>query len=170
MQPLPRFLQALDIPADMVPIEALAKEGVVMDLRQLTPNLAVSPQISTEDVPLLAQSGFKTLINNRPDDEIGAVDHEAMAQAAADAGMSYHYLPFTPGHITPDLIQGFAAALEGERPAVAYCRSGNRSTVLWALSQSGRQSEDELLSTAADAGYDLSGIVPLMRSLAGSRD
>ncbi|WP_207102957.1 TIGR01244 family sulfur transferase [Paracoccus shandongensis] len=139
-----------------------------MDLRQLTPNLAVAPQIALEDVPLLAASGFKTLINNRPDDEAGAVDHQLMAQAAADAGMSYHYLPFTPGQITPDLIQGFAEALEGQKPALAYCRSGNRSTVLWALSQSGKQSESELLSTAAEAGYDLSGIVPLMRSLAGN--
>ena len=140
-----------------------------MDLRQLTSNLAVAPQISVEDVPLLAQSGFRTLINNRPDDEIGAVDHEAMAQAAADAGMAYHYLPFRPGHITPDLIQGFAAALDGDKPALAYCRSGNRSTVLWALSQAGKQSEGELLATAAKAGYDLSGIVPMLRSLAGNR-
>ena len=139
-----------------------------MDLRQLTPNLAVAPQIALEDVPLLAASGFKTLINNRPDDEAGAVDHQLMAQAAADAGMAYHYLPFTPGQITPDLIQGFAEALDGQKPALAYCRSGNRSTVLWSLSQSGKQSEGELLSTAADAGYDLSGIVPLMRSLAGN--
>lgn len=139
-----------------------------MDLRQLTPNLAVSPQIGLDDVALLARSGFKTLINNRPDTEDGAVDHDLMAKAAAEAGMTYHYLPFVPGQVTPDLIQGFADALEGDKPAVAYCRSGNRSTVLWALSQSGKQSEGELLRTAADAGYDLAGVVPLMRSLAGA--
>lgn len=144
-------------------------KGLAMDLRQLTSNLAVSPQIAIEDVPLLAQSGFRTLINNRPDNEDGAVDHTVMAQAAADAGMTYHYLPFTPGQITPDLIQGFADALEGHKPAIAYCRSGNRSTVLWALSQAGKQSEAEVLTTASDAGYDLSGVVPLMRSLAGDR-
>ena len=139
-----------------------------MDLRQLTPNLAVSSQIGLDDVALLARSGFRTLINNRPDAEDGAIDHELVAKAAAEAGMAYHYLPFVPGQVTPDLIQGFAAALDGAKPAVAYCRSGNRSTVLWALSQSGRQSEAELLQTAADAGYDLSGVVPLMRSLAGA--
>ncbi|TBN41280.1 TIGR01244 family phosphatase [Paracoccus subflavus] len=139
-----------------------------MDLRQLTPNLAVSSQIELEDVALLARSGFRTLINNRPDTEDGAIDHDLIAKAAAEAGMAYHYLPFFPGQVTPDLIQGFASALDGAKPAVAYCRSGNRSTVLWALSQSGKQSESELLQTAADAGYDLSGIVPLMRSLAGA--
>lgn len=139
-----------------------------MDLRQLTPNLAVSPQIALDDVPVLARSGFRTLVNNRPDAEDGAIDHDLFAKAAAEAGMAYHYLPFTPGQVTPDLIQGFAAALEGDKPAVAFCRSGTRSTILWALTQAGRQSEDELLRTAADAGYDLSGIVPLMRSLAGA--
>ena len=139
-----------------------------MDLRQLTPNLAVSPQIDLSDVALLAESGFKTLINNRPDDEEGAIDHSLIAQAAKDAGMEYHYLPFRPGQITSDLIQGFAAALEGPKPAIAFCRSGNRSTVLWALGQSGKLSEAEVLNTAAQAGYDLSGVVPLMRSLAGA--
>ena len=139
-----------------------------MDLRQLTPNLAVSPQINPSDVALLARSGFKTLINNRPDNEAGAVDHQLMAQAAADAGMEYRYLPFRPGQITPDRIQGFADALDGARPAIAFCRSGNRSTVLWALAQAGKLSESEVLETAARAGYDLSGVVPLMRSLAGA--
>lgn len=139
-----------------------------MDLRQLTPNLAVSPQIDLDDVAVLARSGFKTLINNRPDDEDGAVDHEVMAKAAADSGMEYHYLPFRPGQVTPDLIQGFAAALEGPKPAIAYCRSGNRSTVLWALAQAGKLSEAEVLGTAAQAGYDLSSVVPLMRSLSGA--
>lgn len=139
-----------------------------MDLRQLTPNLAVSPQIELGDVPVLARSGFRTLINNRPDTEDGAIDHDLIARAAAEAGMSYHYLPFTQGQLTPDLIEGFSAALDGDKPAVAFCRSGTRSTILWALSQSGKQSERELLQTAADAGYDLSGVVPLMRSLAGA--
>lgn len=138
-----------------------------MDLRQLTPNLAVSPQIDLEDIAVLARSGFRTLINNRPDTEDGAIDHDVVARAAAAAGMTYHYLPFLPGQVTPDLIQGFSAALDGDKPALAFCRSGTRSTILWALSQSGKQSERELLRTAADAGYDLSGVVPLMRSLAG---
>ena len=54
-----------------------------MDLRQLSPTLAVSPQIMPEDVPVLAEAGFKVLVNNRPDDEVGPeIDHDVMAQAA----------------------------------------------------------------------------------------
>ena len=35
-----------------------------MDLRQINPDLAVSPQILPEDVRALAEAGFKVLINN----------------------------------------------------------------------------------------------------------
>lgn len=109
-----------------------------MDLRQLTPDLAVSPQIRPEDVPKLAEAGFKVLINNRPDDEVDAsLDHQTMAGAAEAAGLRYHYLPFQPGHITPELIAGFAEATAGPAPTLAYCRSGNRCTVLWALLRPG---------------------------------
>lgn len=118
-------------------------------------------------MPLLAEAGFKTLINNRPDDEVDAtIDHQRMQAAAAEAGMEYHYLPFSPGQVTPELIEGYAKALTGARPVVAYCRSGNRSTVLWALANAGRLPQDDLLKTAAEAGYDLTPVLPLIASLA----
>ncbi|RNF35807.1 TIGR01244 family sulfur transferase [Paracoccus methylarcula] len=138
-----------------------------MDLRQLSPGLAVSPQILPEEVSRLAEAGFKVLVNNRPDEEIEPeIDHEAMASVAEAAGMAYHYLPFHPGQITPALISDFAAAISGQSPVIAYCRSGNRCTVLWALTQAGKRPESEILETAAKAGYDLSSIRPLLASLA----
>lgn len=138
-----------------------------MDLRQLSPTLAVSPQIQPEDVAALAAAGFKVLVNNRPDEEIDAsLDHDAMAAAAAQAGMTYHYLPFHPGQITPQLITDFTAATAGRGPVIAYCRSGHRCTVLWALSQAGKRPETEILHVAAGAGYDLSPVQPLLESLA----
>lgn len=141
-----------------------------MDLRQLSPTLAVSPQIMPEDVPALAEAGFKVLVNNRPDDEVGPeMDHEVMAQAAAAAGMSYVYLPFHPGQVTPQLISDFGAATIGRGPVIAYCRSGNRCTVLWALNQAGKLPENEILETAAKAGYDLTGVRPLLASLASRK-
>lgn len=141
-----------------------------MDLRQISPTLAVSAQILPEDVPALAEAGFTVLVNNRPDEEVEAeIDHAAMERAAAAVGMRYHYLPFHPGQITSQLIGDFGAALAGPGPVVAYCRSGNRSTVLWALNQAGRMPEEEILQTAAQAGYDLSGVRPLIASLADRR-
>ncbi|MDO5705957.1 MAG: TIGR01244 family sulfur transferase [Paracoccus sp. (in: a-proteobacteria)] len=140
-----------------------------MDLRQLTPDLAVSPQIMPEDVPALAEAGFKVLVNNRPDAET-TPDHDsrAMRAAAEAAGMQYHYIPFSPGQITPEMITDYAAAISGPKPVIAYCRSGNRSTVLWGLTQAGRLSEGEIMETASRAGYDLTSARPLIASLAGN--
>jgi uncharacterized protein (TIGR01244 family) len=141
-----------------------------MDLRQLSATLAVSPQILPEDVPALAEAGFKVLINNRPDEEVGPdIDHDVMAEAAAKAGMSYQYLPFHPGQITPQLISDFASATGGQGPVIAYCRSGNRCTVLWALTQAGKLPEDEIMQMANKAGYDLNGVRPLIASLASRK-
>lgn len=142
-----------------------------MDLRQLTPDLAVSAQILPEDLPALAEAGFRVLINNRPDDEVGPdIDHAAMAEAAGAAGLAYVFNPFTPGQITPQMISTQAEALALAGPKLAYCRSGNRSTVLWALSRAGQEPVEDLLATAARAGYDLSGLRPLIESLASSED
>lgn len=141
-----------------------------MDLRQLSPTLAVSGQIQPEDVSALAAAGFKVLVNNRPDEEIdAAIDHDAMAQAADVAGMAYHYLPFYPGQVTPQLITDFTAATSGRGPVIAYCRSGHRCTVLWALSQAGKRPEAEILQTATNAGYDLTPVQPLIASLASRK-
>ena len=141
-----------------------------MDLRQLSPSIAVSAQIRPDEVAELAAAGFRILINNRPDQEVDAeTDHDAMEKAALEAGISYHYLPFHPGQITPQLITDFTEAAGGRGPVVAYCRSGHRSTVLWALSQAGKRPEAEILQIAADAGYDLSPVQPLLASLASRK-
>lgn len=174
-------------PADMAPLDSGAKRNdpsrkaalpvtttpkeSLMDLRQLTPDLAVSAQILPEDLPALAEAGFRVLINNRPDDEVGPdIDHTAMQAAAEAAGFSYVYNPFSPGHITPGMITQQTEALELAGPKLAYCRSGNRSTVLWALSRAGHEPTEDLLATAAKAGYDLSGVRPLIESLAAQND
>ncbi|MBD9528203.1 TIGR01244 family sulfur transferase [Paracoccus sp. PAR01] len=138
-----------------------------MDLRPLTPELSVSPQIRPEDLPALAAEGFRVVINNRPDAEVGPdEDGEAMRLAAEAAGMEYRAIPFIPGQITPDMVEAQAEALALPGRKIAYCRSGNRSTVLWALSRAGDEPTAELLETAARAGYDLSGIRPLIDSIA----
>lgn len=140
-----------------------------MDLRQLTEKLAVSAQISPADLQALADAGFKLLIDNRPDSEVGPSDDSvAMRAAAQAAGLEFHYIPFDPGVVTPDMVQSFADATASGAPALAYCRSGNRSSILWALSQARNLSEEEILARASQAGYDLSQIQPLIASLARS--
>ena len=137
-----------------------------MDLRRLTDTIFVAPQIDIADLLRLADEGFTTLIDNRPDGEIEAALQSArMAEAAEAAGLAFHYLPIEPGGLTPALAERLGnpidEAEQGAEPGdkiLAYCRSGTRSASAWALSQSGRRPRAEILETAARAGYDLSGL------------
>jgi uncharacterized protein (TIGR01244 family) len=50
---------------------------------------------------------------------------------------------------------------QADGPVLAYCRSGTRSIVTWAIgqAQAGTLEPDTLIALGAQAGYDLSGIV-----------
>jgi len=142
-----------------------------MDLRHLAPDFAVTPQIDPADLAEAAKLGFRSVIDNRPDEEVEpALQGEAIAAAAKAAGLAYYYLPYYPGALTQDLVAAFEAQMETiEGPVLAYCRSGTRSSHLWALWQAGKQPIEEIVRAAAGAGYDHSGLVPLLRMHAESR-
>ncbi|MDV7269709.1 TIGR01244 family sulfur transferase [Thioclava sp. A2] len=135
-----------------------------MDLRHLTPEMAVAPQITPEDVAEAAAMGFKTLIDNRPDEEITPdLSADAMRAACEAAGMAFYHLPYYPGEMTAELIADFEAAVgECPAPVLAYCRSGTRSSHLWAMSQAGKMPIEEIVQRAAKWGYDHAPLVPLL--------
>lgn len=135
-----------------------------MDIRPVTSEYAVSPQITPEDLPQIAQAGFTTVICNRPDVENPApLQANAMAEAAKQAGLTFEVLPLTHQTMTPENIARQSEIIaQSSGPVLAYCASGTRSTVIWALSQVGTQSADEILQTAAKAGYDLAGLRPAL--------
>ncbi|WP_372837785.1 TIGR01244 family sulfur transferase [Phaeovulum sp.] len=136
-----------------------------MELRPIVPGFAVAPQIEPEDMADLAALGYRTVINNRPDSEVDPYfAHEAMAKAAAAAGLAYHRLPFFPGEMTAELIDGFSAALDtAEAPVLAYCRSGTRSSFLWALSEARHRPLAEIIALGAAAGYDFTDLIDELR-------
>lgn len=140
-----------------------------MDIRPLTPFLSVSPQIGTGDVGTLAAHGFHAIINNRPDGEgEGQPDSAEIEAAARRRGLDYRHIPITPGQLTEDKVAAFRAALdELKGPVLAFCRTGNRSASLWALSEAHRLDPASLLKTTTGAGYDLSGLRPRLDALAG---
>lgn len=131
-----------------------------MDIRAITPTYAVSPQIDPADFPEIAAAGFKAVICNRPDAEIPPQLHaDTLAKAAADAGLKFEILPLTHQTMTPENIARQSDIIaDAGGPVLAYCASGTRSCVIWALSQSGVQGADAILEQAAKAGYDLSGM------------
>jgi len=133
-----------------------------MDIRQVTPRYSVSPQIDPSDLAAIKAAGFAMVICNRPDEEIPP-SHQAaaMADAAAEAGIAFEVLPLTHQTMTPDNVaRQFDMVDAAEGPVLAYCASGTRCTVIWALNQAGKQSADEILATAAKAGYMLEQLRP----------
>ncbi len=133
-----------------------------MDVRQITKDYSVSPQIAPQDMEQLASLGFRTIINNRPDGEVeGQPESAQLAKAAEQAGLAYHHLPLTPGQLTPELVEQVGKTRrEAEGPVLAFCRTGTRSATLWALSEKGNRSADDIVAAAGEAGYDLSGLAP----------
>ena len=106
-----------------------------MELKKITEEVAVSPQITPEDIGAIAAEGFRAIICNRPDGE-GAdqPSFEAIEAAARATGIEALYVPVQSGMVTEADVEHFAAALDAlPRPVLAYCRSGARSTMLWSL-------------------------------------
>lgn len=140
-----------------------------MDIRQITPDYAVSPQIDPADLAEIAAQGFRTVICNRPDGE-NPVDLQAsvMAEAAAAAGLNFVVHPVVHTALTPDVIDTQRSAIEaGPGPVLAYCASGTRSTIVWMLGQAGSLPSDQLIALAAGAGYQLAHLKPHLDALAG---
>lgn len=131
-----------------------------MDIRPLDPALHVAPQIALEDVPALKAAGYAALISNRPDgEEPGQPDAATVRAAAEAAGLAFVHIPVSMSSLGPEEVEALRHALDTlPGPALAFCRSGTRSAILWALSQAGDRQADELIAAAAAAGYDLSGL------------
>ena len=109
--------------------------GQDMELKKITEEIAVSPQITPADIGDIAAKGFRAIICNRPDGE-GAdqPSFEAIEAAARAAGIEALYVPVQSGMVTETDVAAFATALDAlPRPVLAYCRSGARSTMLWSL-------------------------------------
>lgn len=132
--------------------------------RKLAGDLSVCAFVTPEELPALAHE-FRTIINNRPDSEEPGQPTSAEIEAAArKLGLDYVHIPVIPGQIGDEQVEAFAKAMV-ERPGtkLAFCRTGFRAASLWALSQAGRQSPAEILSAAAQAGYDLAPLEPRLR-------
>lgn len=129
-----------------------------MDLKRINDHVSVSGQIQPEDVPALKAMGFVAIVNNRPNGESPDQPEAASIKAAAEeAGLAYHAIPLGRDGVNPELVAQTRAVLEQSNgPVFCFCRSGTRSTTLWALSQAGNMEAPEIISQAAEAGYDMS--------------
>lgn len=132
-----------------------------MEIKNITPQLSVSAQIQVADLATLADAGFKSVVCNRPDGE--GVDQPSFAEierAALAAGLQARYLPADSGKVSDEQGQAFGQLLdELPKPVLAFCRTGMRSTTMWALSQAAALPLSHIMQTAAQAGYPLQALI-----------
>ena len=122
--------------------------------RKVTDEFWVAPQISLADLAQAKADGFQLIVNNRPDGE--SPDQPASVEMAAEArslGLDYLHAPVV-GRPDADTVNAVQAAVSG-RKTLAFCRSGTRSIVTWALGQSSKTGAETLVRLGEGAGYDL---------------
>ena len=139
-------------------------------MRTIDETISVSSQITPAEVTEIARAGFRAIVNNRPDEEEpGQPSGDAIRTVAETLGLSYHAIPVTHAGFSMPQVEAMRGALEGAGgPVFAFCRSGTRSTNLWALAEASRGTDpDTLVGKAANAGYDISSIRPMLDALSG---
>lgn len=125
--------------------------------RRVDDRFWVSPQIRAEDLAAAHELGVAVVVNNRPDGEAPDQPSGATIQAAAETlGLGYVAAPVQGGPSEAAVAAMTDALNRG--PVLAYCYSGTRSMLIWALSQliSGAREREDVLALARNAGYDLS--------------
>jgi len=129
--------------------------------RKISDTVFASPQITLADVTEASAQGITLIINNRPDDESDdQTPGDEIEAAAKSAGISYIAIPVTHAGFSQTQVNAMADALAtAGGPILAYCRSGTRSTLLWALAEASKGANpDTLAAQAADAGYDITPV------------
>ena len=103
-----------------------------MSFNVLSPQVSVSGQIQASDLSKLKEFGVEIVICNRPDNE----DHpqplfSEIADEALSLGLETYNIPFSGGEMTQAQVDEFKAILDSGKKIHAYCRSGNRSSIIW---------------------------------------
>jgi uncharacterized protein (TIGR01244 family) len=127
----------------------------------LMPGLDAAGRLDRNDIEALARAGVRTIVNNRPDGEDpGQLDAAEARRLAESLGLEYHHIPVTGQSLSADDVDAFGRVLQqAPRPVVAHCRSGTRSTLLWALTRL-REGDDPttLVAQAARHGIDIAAL------------
>ena len=130
--------------------------------RKIDDKTFASPQIGLAEVAYAKALGIGLIINNRPEGESDDQTPGPQIEAAVrEAGMGYVAIPVSHAGFSMPQVEAMQQALAqaGDAPVLAYCRSGTRSTLLWALAQArSGLNPDEIAEKAAGAGYDIAPI------------
>jgi len=144
-----------------------------MDIKEIMPGFSVTSQVLVEDLVEVAALGFKSLVNNRPDDEEEGQPKSAELSAEAER-LNLHYLhvPVNGMALPADHdAQAFAEALDSlPKPVLGFCRTGNRAVRMWAIAKAGELDVSELLAAANRTGFCIDDMELRIEELAAVKD
>lgn len=135
------------------------------EFKPLDEKVMVAGQITAADLEEVRRHGVTMIVNNRPDDEDPDQPTSAEIEAAAEAaGIDYRHIPIARG-MGPAQVEEMVSALSelGDGKMLAFCRSGMRSTLAWAVAcREQGVSREELEAKAASAGFSLAAVDHLL--------
>jgi len=110
-------------------------------IRYIDDHYAVAPQLAPHHMEQVAQIGFRTVVNNRPDFEDPTQPTAAeIERAAREAGLEYVHIPVGNRNSADLSVQTLRDALaQVPGPVLAFCRSGARSQMLYLVAKSGQK-------------------------------
>jgi sulfide:quinone oxidoreductase len=133
-----------------------------MQTVRITPALSVADQIDERDVEALAAAGFKAIICNRPDSE-GGTPSERIRAACDRHGIKFFLQPVEYGRLGVADGDAFGQILQQcDQPTLGYCRSGRRTTALWAIAAAPLVGAPAVLQRAARIGVPLDELAPVL--------
>ncbi len=135
---------------------------------ELSTNVLVSEQIQPEDLALAREIGVDLIVNNRPDGESPEQpDGRRIAEAADAVGLDYAAIPISNG-FSAEQVGALAQLLDRSNgKTLLYCRSGTRSTLLWALARASAGEPVAAIAAAAQrAGYSVAPVADALDELA----
>ncbi len=133
-----------------------------MPFKSLDEQVHVAPQISLEHLDAARDAGVTTVVSHRPDgEEPGQLSFADLQAAASERGMKAVHIPVVPGRLTPTHIEAFKqATADCDGKVLAFCKSGMRASMVWALSKKGEATSAEIMTCCQNAGYDVSPLAP----------
>lgn len=136
-----------------------------MAFKRLDDSIAVSPQITLDDIARAAREGYRSIISNRPDgEEAGQLKAAAIQAEAERNGLAFAHIPIESGKAGDADAEAMKTALATlPKPVLAFCRSGARSTTLWALANADNAEPRDLIRQAAGADHDIAALEPALR-------
>ena len=133
-----------------------------MQAFRITPSFFVADQIDESDVEALAAAGIKSIICNRPDSE-GGTPSETIRAACERHGVKFFFQPVEFANVAVSDGDAFGQILQQcDEPTLGYCRSGRRTTALWALAAAPLMGAPAVLDRVAKAGMPLHELAPLL--------